>query len=85
MKSRISGRISREDKDKIRLLVKKKMFPSLSEFYRTAISRFLTELETYEKKRVLERKEALGRAKVEEKKAVEKEMKDLIKFIEDLY
>lgn len=85
MNSRISGWIPREDKDKIRLLVKKKMFPSLSEFYRTAISRLLRELEAYEKKRVVEKKDALGRAKKEEKKEVEKEMQELVKFIEDLY
>jgi Arc/MetJ-type ribon-helix-helix transcriptional regulator len=85
MRSRISGRIARKDKEKIRLLVEKKMFPSMSEFYRMAISRFLRELEAYEKKRVLEKKEALGRASEEERREVEKEMRDLIKFIEDLY
>lgn len=85
MKSRISGRISRRDKEKIRLLVEKNMFPSMSEFYRVAITRFLRELEVYEKKRVLKKKEALGRAREEEKEEVEREMRELMRFVEDLY
>ncbi len=85
MKSRISGRISGKEKDEIRLLVKKNVFPSLSEFYRIAISRFLKELDAYEKKRLLDKKEKLGKAREKEVREVERDMKDLVRFIEDLY
>jgi Arc/MetJ-type ribon-helix-helix transcriptional regulator len=85
MKSRISGRISRKEKDEIRLLVKKKVFSSLSEFYRTAITRFLKELNTCEKKRLLKKKGTLGKALKKDRREVERDMKELVRFIEDLY
>jgi Arc/MetJ-type ribon-helix-helix transcriptional regulator len=83
--STISARISKEDKDKVRLHVKKGKFPSMSAFYRTAISRFLRELDAYEKKRLLEKKEILGKAREKEKREVERDMRELVRFIEDLY
>lgn len=84
-KSSISARVPKEDKDKVRFHVKRGRFPSMSAFYRSAISRFLRELETYEKKRLLEKKEILGKAQEKEKREVEKDMRELVKFIEDLY
>ena len=81
----IGGRIPEEDKNKIRVLVKKEMFPSFSEFYRTAIRRLLKELETYERKKTLERMERMGKKVEEERRKVEDDMRELIKFIDDLY
>jgi Arc/MetJ-type ribon-helix-helix transcriptional regulator len=72
MKSRISGRISREEKDKIRALVGKKVFPSMSEFYRVAISRLLSDLEQ-------------GRRRGGKSRDKGEEMKDLVKLIDDVY
>ncbi len=83
--STISARISMEDKDEVRLHVKKGRFPSMSAFYRAAISRFLRELDAYEKKRLLEKKGMLGKARKEERREVEKDMRELVRFIEDLY
>jgi len=83
--STIGARISKEDKDEVRLHVKKGRFPSMSAFYRTAISRFLRELDAYEKKRLLEKKEILGKARGKEKRKVERDMQELVRFIEDLY
>lgn len=78
MKSRISGRISKKDKDKIRILVEKKAFPSMSEFYRVAISRLLKDLEHARKMRIQRPVE-----KTEEKGG--EELKELVKLIDDVY
>ncbi len=72
MKSRISGRISREEKDRIRALVREKAFPSMSEFYRVAISRLLKDLDR-------------GREKSNKSEGKGEEMKDLIKMIDGVY
>ncbi len=82
---RISGIIPEEDKKKIRALVERGMFASMSEFYRTAIHRLLKELETYEKKRELEKKEILGKPAEEEEKKAEEDMKELADFANKLY
>lgn len=82
---RISGIIPEEDKGKIRALVEREMFASMSEFYRTAIRRLLSELEAYEKKRELEKKEILGKPAEEEEKKVEEDMKELADFANKLY
>lgn len=81
---RISGIIPEEDKGKIRALVEKGMFASMSEFYRTAIRRFLKELETYEKKREAEKREILGKPAEEERK-IEEDMKEIADFANKLY
>lgn len=78
MKSRISGRISKGDKDKIRVLVEKKAFPSMSEFYRVAISRLLNDIEHAKKIRV-------RRATERSEKTDREEMRELVKLIDDVY
>lgn len=83
--NRISGIIPEEDKGKIRERVKIRMFSSMSEFYRVAIHRLLKELEAYEKKRELEKREVLGKTAEEDTKKVEEDMKDLVNFIDKLY
>ncbi|MDI6655092.1 MAG: ribbon-helix-helix domain-containing protein, partial [Candidatus Hydrothermarchaeota archaeon] len=70
---RISGIIPEEDKEKIRALVERGMFASMSEFYRTAIRRLLKELGAYEKKKELEKKEILRKPTEEERKKVEED------------
>ncbi|MBI5253210.1 MAG: hypothetical protein HY930_02260 [Euryarchaeota archaeon] len=57
----------------------------MSEFYRTAIRRLLNELEAYEKKRELEKKEILGKPAEEKEKKVEKDMKEIVDFANKLY
>lgn len=85
MSNRIGGIIPEEDKGKIRALVERGMFSSMSEFYRTAIRRLLNELEAYERKREVEKKEILGKPAEEEKKKVEEEMKEIVNFANNLY
>jgi|GEM_PF-2168457 len=85
MSDRISGIIPEEDKGKIRAFVERGMFASMSEFYRTAIRRLLKELEAYEEKRELEKKEILRKPTEEEKKKVEKDMKEIADFANKLY
>lgn len=78
MKSRISGRISREDKEKIRVLVEKKGFPSMSEFYRVAISRLLKDLEHAKKLKIRKPRDKTDKSGGEE-------LKELVKLIDDVY
>jgi Arc/MetJ-type ribon-helix-helix transcriptional regulator len=80
--AQISAKIPREQKERIRMLVSKGAFPTMSDFYRMAISRLLGDLETYTKtKRIKRYKEE---KKVEEKKD-EKDMKEIIDFVEEFY
>ena len=83
--NRISGIIPEEDKGKIRALVERGMFASMSEFYRTAIRRLLRELEAYEKKKEVEKKEILRKSAEEEGKKVEEAMKEIVDFANKLY
>jgi|TARA_B100001964_G_C14260218_1_gene614968 Arc/MetJ-type ribon-helix-helix transcriptional regulator len=85
MKSQISGRISKREKETIRALVNKKSFSSLSEFYRIAISRFLQDIEAYEKKGLLKKKALIDNLKRDGKRNAENDMEDLIQFIDDVY
>jgi Arc/MetJ-type ribon-helix-helix transcriptional regulator len=78
MKSRISGRIQTKDKEKIKLLVEKKAFPSMSEFYRVAISRLLRDISHGKKK-------GLQKIRDTPDKKGGREMKELIKLIDDVY
>lgn len=85
MSNKISGIIPEEDKGKIRALVERGMFASMSEFYRTAIRRLLRELEACEKKRDAEKKEILGKPAEEEGKKIEEDMKEIVDFANKLY
>jgi|TARA_B100001971_G_C17764625_1_gene321871 Arc/MetJ-type ribon-helix-helix transcriptional regulator len=85
MKSQISGRISKREKEAIRALVNKKSFSSLSEFYRIAISRFLRDIGAYDKKGLLKKKAPLDNLERNGKKNAENDMQDLIQFIDDVY
>jgi Arc/MetJ-type ribon-helix-helix transcriptional regulator len=82
----ISAKISEEDKERIRVLVSKGAFNSMSDFYRTAIHRFLRELEEYQIKKQEALKEALGaKPEAPEADTDESDLKELQKFIDDLY
>lgn len=78
---RISGKIPAEDKEKIKLLVKKGLFKSMSEFHEIAAHRLLRDLETYVEKKKKVKKKIFE--KTEDK--VIKEMKDIGKFVDDLF
>ncbi|MEE9564786.1 MAG: hypothetical protein V3V63_03660 [Candidatus Hydrothermarchaeaceae archaeon] len=79
--ARISGKIPAEDKEKIKLLVKKGLFKSMSEFHEIAGRRLLRDLETYVEKKKKVKKKIFE--KTEDK--VIKEMKDIGKFVDDLF
>ena len=79
--ARISGKIPAEDKEKIKVLVKKGLFKSMSEFHEIAARRLLRDLETYVEKKKKVKKKIFE--KTEDK--VIKEMKDIGKFVDDLF
>lgn len=79
--ARISGRIPVEDKERIKLLVEKGLFESMSEFHKIAAQRLLRDLETYAEKKKKLKKKVFERP---EDKIV-KEMKELAKFADDLF
>lgn len=81
----IKVRLPKEDMKQLRMLVRKGMFRNAPEACKIAVSRFLKELETYKKKKTLEKLEMLGKGSRKKEREVEKEMKDLVKFIDDLY
>ncbi len=82
----ISTKISIEDKKRIQILINKGNFDSFSEFYRTAISRFLNELEEYQEKKKQRSLEAMGEKPAAPKKeSDEEDLEELRKFVEDLY
>jgi Arc/MetJ-type ribon-helix-helix transcriptional regulator len=77
---KIGGMISEEDKKAVKSLVKKGMFSSMSEFYRIAISRFLKELQEYEKERIKRKKKIL-----ETEERIKKTMEEIARFADDLF
>lgn len=85
MKSRITGYVSEEEKARLEVFVKKGMFRSLSEACRVAVSRLITELDARERKKVLEKMKMLGKNTKAEEEKVEKEMKELVKYVDELY
>jgi Arc/MetJ-type ribon-helix-helix transcriptional regulator len=79
--SKITCRISSEDKKKVERLVERGLFQNMSEFYRLAIRRLLRDIETYEEERKKRKKEALKRPDLK----IEEDMKDIAKFADDLF
>lgn len=80
-KARISAKIPAEDKEKIRRLVEKGLFESMSEFHALAAKRLLRDLETYTEKKKKMKKKVLE--KTEDK--IIKDMKEIAKFVDDLF
>jgi Arc/MetJ-type ribon-helix-helix transcriptional regulator len=79
--ARISARIPEDDKKKIRDLVKRGLFKSMSEFHELAARRLLRDLETYKEKRKKVKEKVLG--KTDEK--IKKDMEEIGKFVDDLF
>jgi len=79
--SRISGKIPEVDKEKIRDLVKRGLFKSMSEFHELAARRLLRDLENYKEKKKMAKEKALG--KTDER--IKKDMEEIGKFVDDLY
>jgi Arc/MetJ-type ribon-helix-helix transcriptional regulator len=79
--ARISAKIPAEDKEKIRSLVKKGLFKSMSEFHELAARRLLRDLETYSEKKKKMKEKILG--KTEDK--IIKDMEEIGKFVDDLF
>lgn len=85
MKSKITAYVSEEEKARLETFVKKGMFKSLSEAYRIAVNRLIRELDARERRKVLEKMKMLGKNTKAEEEKVEKEMKELVSFIDGLY
>ncbi len=82
----VSTKINKEDKERVQALVNKGMFDSKSDFYRTAIRRFLREIEEYKEKKKQVLKEVLGKKpETPDVETDEKDLKDLQRFVDDLY
>lgn len=79
--AKISAKIPAEDKEKIKLLVEKGLFESMTEFHRIATKRLLKELETYAEKRNKRKKKILETPE----DTIIKEMKELAKFADELF
>jgi Arc/MetJ-type ribon-helix-helix transcriptional regulator len=79
--ARISSRIPKEDREKVESLVKKGMFSSMSDFYRTAIRRLLRDLESYRKERERRKREILKRPG----ERIEEDMREITKFADELF
>jgi len=79
--ARISGKIPMEDKERIRHLVERGFFESMTEFHKIAAQRLLRDLETYAEKKKMMKKKALE--KPEDR--IIKEMEELVKFADDLF
>lgn len=79
--ARISGKIPVKDKEKIKRLVEKGLFESMTEFHKIATQRLLKDLETYAEKKKKLKKKILERP---EDKIV-REMKELTKFADELF
>ncbi len=78
---RISAKIPAEDKEKVKGLVKKGLFESMTEFHRLAVRRLLRDLEEYAEKKKKVKK------KIFEKPGDEtiKDMKEIGKFVDELF
>lgn len=86
MKVSISTKISKEEKEQIHALVNKGVFPSVSEFQRTAVHWFLKEIEDYkERKTQTLRKTDEKTAAAPEVETDEDELEDLQRFVDGLY
>ena len=70
-----------EDKERIRHLVERGFFESMTEFHKIAAQRLLRDLETYAEKKKMMKKKALE--KPEDR--IIKEMEELVKFADDLF
>ena len=79
--ARISARIPEEDKEKIKSLVERGLFKSMSEFHELAARRLLRDLETYKEKKKKQKERALG--KTDEK--IKKDMEEIGKFVDNLF
>ncbi|MEE8403739.1 MAG: hypothetical protein V3R93_08300 [Candidatus Hydrothermarchaeaceae archaeon] len=79
--ARISAKIPVEDKEKIKRLVEKGLFESMSEFHKVAARRLLKDLDAYAEKKKRLKKRVFERPD----DRVIKEMKELAKFADDLY
>lgn len=82
----VSTKINKEDKERVQALVNKGMFDNKSDFYRTAIRRFLREIEEYKEKKKQVLKEVFGKKpETPDVETDEKDLKDLQRFVDDLY
>lgn len=79
--ARISAKIPIEDKEKIKRLVEKGLFESMSEFHKVAAQRLLKDLDTYTEKKKRLKKKVFERPD----DRIIKDMKELAKFADDLY
>lgn len=79
--ARISARIPKEDKEKIKGLVERGLFKSMSEFHELAARRLLRDLETYKEKKKKQKERVLG--KTDEK--IKKDMEEIGKFVDNLF
>jgi Arc/MetJ-type ribon-helix-helix transcriptional regulator len=79
--ARISAKIPEGDKEKIRSLVKRGLFKSMSEFHELAARRLLRDLENYAEKKKKVKEKILG--KTDEK--IKKDMEEIGKFVDDLF
>ena len=79
--ARISAKIPTSDKEKIRNLVERGLFTSMSEFHELAAKRLLRDLETYKEKKHQMKERALG--KTHEK--IKRDMEEIGKFVDNLF
>lgn len=79
--ARISAKIPEEDKERIRSLVERGLFKSMSEFHELAARRLLRDLETYKEKKKKQKEKVLG--KTDEK--IKKDMEEIGKFVDTLF
>lgn len=81
--TRISARISKTKKNRIKMLVKKGVFKNQSAFLRMAVDRLLEEIEEVrltQKRKFREVKETESRLEDEQKRA----MRDIVDFVDEL-
>jgi Arc/MetJ-type ribon-helix-helix transcriptional regulator len=79
--ARISAKIPSSDKEKIRSLVKKGLFTSMSEFHELAARRLIRDLETYREKKQQMKERALGKTQ----ERIKSDMEEIGKFVDDLF
>lgn len=79
--ARISAKIPEDDKERIRSLVERGLFKSMSEFHELAARRLLRDLETYKEKKKKQKERVLG--KTDEK--IKKDMEEIGKFVDTLF
>ena len=79
--ARISAKIPTGDKEKIRNLVKRGLFISMSEFHELAARRLIRDLETYKEKKTKMKERALGKTQAK----IKQDMEEIGKFVDDLF